>query len=119
MLRQWHPHMLCMIGEAARYTRGGGMVRVPLDHQRKDMISLQWTPISINDHLVQAGHTMLDGLQFVRYLMGLSGKTPCPLLVDVDVWYRLVDIVYGQRTQDWDMRRFLRDIPPLFDVWHA
>ena len=119
MLRRWHPRMMKLIGDAASFSRCSGNVRVPLDHQRESVESLQWTPISINEHLVQSGHSMVDGLQFVRFLMGLSGRTPCPLLVDVDVWYRLIGIVYGQRTQEWDMRAFLQDTPPLFGVWHA
>ena len=119
MLDHWHPHLVSLLDGALRHPRNVTDIRVPLDRRREAVESLQWTPLSVNEHLVQAGPTLVEGLAFVRYLGQLSGQPPTPLLVDVDVWYRIMIMVYGVRHQHWDVRTWLRDVPPLFGVWHA
>ena len=39
--------------------------------------------------------------------------------MDVDVWYRIMIMVYGVWHHHWDVGAWLRDVPPLLGVWHA
>ena len=60
-------------------------IRVPLDHRREPVQSLQRTPLPVNEHLVQAGPTLVEALDLVRKLNHISGQPPTSLLVDADV----------------------------------
>jgi hypothetical protein len=60
----------------------------------------------------------LDLVQFVRDLGGHVAR-PAPLLLDINVHYRLLKLCYGQSMVQWDYRHHLRHHPPLFGCWHA
>jgi hypothetical protein len=93
-------------------------MRIPLDVRRRQGRSLQWRPFSLNDNLVQSNKELIDLLQFVSYV-GQHVALPMPVLMDINVHYRLMKMCYGERMLQWDMRGMLRNHPPLFGVWHA
>ena len=54
----------------------------------------------------------------MRYLSQLLEATLMPLLVDVDVWYCMLNMVNGL-LQQYDVRACLQDQPLLFRVWQG
>ena len=40
------------------------------------------------------------------------------LLVDKNLWYRQVKLVYGREAQRWDAATALETLPPLYGIWH-
>ena len=45
-------------------------------------------------------------------------SVPAPLVVDENLHYRLLKVVYGQTYQEFDPRPLLQEFPPLYGVWH-
>ena len=42
-----------------------------------------------------------------------------PLLVDENIHYRILKLLYGAKNQRWNMRAYLRYVPVIHGVWHA
>ena len=82
-------------------------MRIPLDVRRISGRSLQWHPLSVNNHRVQTNHELVQLLQFVAFVGGHVHARP------INVHYRLAKMFYGQRTQRWDTRGSMRNHPLL------
>ena len=93
-------------------------MRIPLDVSRRQGQSLQWRPFSLNDNLVQTNRRLVDLLKFVSFI-GQHAQLPTPVLMDINIHYRLMKMCYGERMLRWDVCGVLRNHPPLFGVWHA
>jgi hypothetical protein len=93
-------------------------VRVPLDVRRQWVRSLQWRPLSVNEHRVQNNADLVDLMGFVRYV-GRHTARPAPLLLDINIYYRMMKMCYGEKMLRWDVPYALRHHPPLFGCWHA
>ena len=42
-----------------------------------------------------------------------------PLLVDDNIYYRILKFLYAAKNQRWNMRAYLRYVPVVYGVWHA
>jgi hypothetical protein len=91
--------------------------RVPLDVMRGRVRRVRWLPLALSGTTVQQNPNLIDLLEFVKDARLQSGKM-VPLLVDLDLWYRLVKMVYGRNMVSWNMRQTLRATPLLYGVWH-
>ena len=61
---------------------------------------------------------LLRVLRFLRDRVLPHVRGPLPLLVDENLWYRHVKLVYGREAQRWDAAAALEGLPPLYGVWH-
>jgi hypothetical protein len=93
-------------------------IRVPLDLQRTDMRSLQWRPLTLCELNVSATVDLLELLDSVREVQRHTGRQT-PLLVDENIHYRVMRMLYSAPFVRMDVHRYLADVPLLYGVWHA
>jgi hypothetical protein len=92
--------------------------RIPLDLPRPAARAPVWTPLSVSDDIVSAQVGLLRVLRFLREGVLTHVRPPLPLLVDTNLWYRQLKLVYGRGAQRWDGAAALEGLPPLYGVWH-
>ena len=94
--------------------------RVPLDVPRDQARAPVWRPFSLSSDVVSSQVGMLRVLRFLRDgVLPHVAPQPClPLLVDENLWYRQLKLVYGREAQQWDAATALGQLPPLYGVWH-
>ena len=90
-------------------------IRVPLDVQRKGMHSLQWLPYQLTEETVGSSLDLLTIMQSLESLQRHS-KRAVPLLVDMNIHYRLMKLMYGQSTEKFDYDQSLLMTPVLYGV---
>jgi hypothetical protein len=93
-------------------------IRVPLDVQRSEMRSLQWLPYLLTEETVGTQVDLLailDGLQ----VLNNQTKRAVPLLVDMDIHYRILKLIYGGGLVKFDYARNLRLTPIIYGVCHG
>ena len=90
-------------------------IRVPLDVQRSAMRSLQWTPYLLTEQTVSSQSDLLDILKDLEPLR-VHSRSVLPILVDMDIHYRIMKVMYGQSTSKWDFRGFLAQTPVLYGI---
>ena len=90
-------------------------IRVPLDVHRTGMRSLQWTPYLLTEYTVSS---QCDLLQILDDLDSLQQHTKrvLPLLVDMDIHYRVMKLIYGVSTSSFDMGKKLSLRPVMYGV---
>ena len=93
-------------------------VRVPLDVQRTGMRSLRWHPLSLTEQTVSANVDLLELLETARQVQRRTTRQ-LPLLVDENIHYRVLRLLYATPFQDYDVRRYLADLPLVYGIWHA
>ena len=91
--------------------------RVPLDVMRPPQRRVHWLPFGVSGCSVQSNANLVDLLQMALDVRRHSGR-PMPLLLDLDIWYRLVKLSYAANAVRWNVTYLLRQLPPLYGVWH-
>ena len=91
-------------------------IRVPLDVHRSGMRSLQWTPYVLTEYTVSLQADLLHILGDLESLQKHT-KRVLPLLVDMDIHYRVMKLVYGASTSTFDMGKRLSFMPVMYGVW--
>ena len=91
--------------------------RVPLDVMRPPQQRVQWMPFGVSGCAVQSNTNLIDLLALAQDVRRQSGR-PLPLLLDLDLWYRLVKLSYAPNAVRWKMSLVLRQLPLLYGVWH-
>ena len=97
-----------------------GNVRAPLD-VRRDTRTVQarvWRPFALSKEKVNGGVGLLNLLQFAKDRAQQTNRV-LPLLVDKNIQYRILKLLYGANNQRWNMRAYLRYVPVVYGVWHA
>ena len=92
-------------------------VRVPLDIPRPARRRLQWEPLALSQSRVGVGVELLSVLEDIRRVQQHVGGV-MPLLVDEKVHHQVMRLLYSPLYWDWDCRRWLRQVPVLYGVWH-
>jgi hypothetical protein len=72
----------------------------------------------LSDNTVSASDDLLRILEQVMEVQQRSGLD-MPLLVDENIHYRVLRLLYGRPFQKYDVHRYLRRLPLLFGIWHA
>ena len=108
------------MGYADGCTPDAGNVRAPLD-VRRDARTVQapvWRPFALSKEKVTCGVGLLNLLHFARDVAQQTNRV-LPLLVDENIHYRVLKLLYGAKNQRWNMRAYLRYVPVVYGVWHA
>ena len=90
-------------------------IRVLLDVQRTNMRSLQWLPYILTKETVG---TQVDLLAILEGLQTVHNQTrrAVPLLVDMDIHYRILKLIYGCGLSNFDYARALRLTPIIYGI---
>ena len=96
-----------------------GDIRVPLDIVRHGVRSLQWTPLQLVEESVGTREGFLHLLHHVHSVWLPQCRTPLPVLVDLNLYYRHMKIMYGLHYRRWAYAEHFRHMPMLFGVWHS
>lgn len=95
------------------------VLRVPLDIRRPHVDVPAWEPYGIWQENISSA----PGLQQIvrRLLVIASQRSVCtPVLLDVDIYWRVLKLVYVQTSgSQFPIRRAMRQIIPFFGIWHA
>ena len=114
------PQNLRDIGYADGCVPDTGNVRAPLD-VRRDARTVQapvWRPFALSNEKVTGGVGLLNLLHFAKNIAQQTNRD-LPLLVDENINYRILKLLYSAKNQRWNMRAYLRYVPVLYGVWHA
>ena len=82
------------------------------------MRSLQWRPLTLSEQNVSATVDLLELLQTARDVQQRTGRL-MPLLVDENIHYRVMRMLYSAPFARFDLHEYLGEIPLLYGVWHA
>ena len=108
------------MGFADRWAPDTGNVRAPLD-VRRDAWTVQaplWRLFALSKEKVTGGVALLNLLHFAKDVAKQT-NTVLPLLVDENIHYRILKLLYGAKNQRWNMRAYLPYVPVVYGVWHA
>ena len=93
-------------------------IRVPLDLRRFGVTTMPWMPYVLLDADIKATGGLASAVQAVlglqRTTMGL-----CCMLMDVNIFWRLVRLVYCVQYTSCNMLGELADCVPVLGIWHA
>eukprot|EP00667_Euglena_gracilis_P015597 EG_transcript_16241 len=106
------------VGRIGRMQLSETSIRVPLDVARTNMRSLQWRPLSLTEQVVSANLDLLLVLQTARSLQHLT-RRQTPLLVDENIHYRCLRLLYSASASRYYVSRYLAEVPLLYGIWHA
>jgi hypothetical protein len=95
---------------------GPSLIRVPLDIHRDGIRSLQWTPYLLTELTVSSQADLLSILHDLDEMQRHT-RRPLPLLVDMDIHYRVMKLVYGVSTSGFNMALKMNQVPVLYGVY--
>ena len=93
-------------------------IRAPLDVRRVGVRPLQWRPFSVTGTTVGSTKGLLEMIQFMK-MVASHTAAPMPLLVDINLWYRVQRLMYNPEFVAWEVEAVLDRMPPVFAMWHA
>ena len=73
--------------------------------------SLQWQPYCLSAAVISTQEGLLNTLRDCEVVMEHSAS-PMLLLMDVDLHYCVLKLVYGEKTQGYATRALLQQMPP-------
>jgi hypothetical protein len=79
------------------------------------MRSLQWMPYVLTEESVSSQAELLSILRGVRPLQNQTRRA-VPMLVDMDIHYRIMKLIYGSQMQTYDFGLFMSLTPVLYGV---
>ena len=93
-------------------------IRVPLDIQRMGMRSVQWLPYVLTEESVSSQLDLLNILQGLKAVQDQTRRV-VPLLVDMDIHYRILKLIYGSANKEFNFRMKMLLTPVLYGVCHG
>ena len=78
----------------------------------------EWRPFALSKEKVTGGVGLLNLLHFAKDVAQQTNRV-LPLLVEENIHYRILKLLYGAKNQRWNMRAYLRYVPVVYGVWHA
>ena len=94
--------------------------RVPCDVARYQVSIAPWRPYAVRPESVSTTGgllQLLDGIHTIRRDTG--NVDTLPLLVDVDIFYRIMKLMLSETWVAYPLRQYLQGHPLLFGVWHG
>ena len=98
---------------------GADSLRVPIDIPRDQVRTPQWMPLGVYDLRVGMQSDLVKVLQNVVQVVCGRARGPTPLLVDINIHYRLLRLMFNRAYVEWDVLGDMMQSPPVFGVWHA
>ena len=83
------------------------------------MVSLPWTPLVLSDVTVSSNEGLLLVLEQCQVICSRTKCGVAPLLVDVNIHYRVLKMACSRTMVEWDIPALLKCLPPVFGLWHA
>ena len=77
-----------------------------------------WRSFPLSKEKVTGGVVLLNLLHFAKDTAQQTNRV-LPLLVDENIHYRILKLLYGAKNQRWNMRVYLRYVPVVYSVLHA
>ena len=77
-----------------------------------------WRPFALSKEKVTSGVGLVNLLHFAKDTAQQTNRV-LPLLVDENIHYRILKLLYGAKNQRWNMRAYLRYVPVVYGVLHA
>ena len=108
------------MGYADGCVSDAGNLRAPLD-VRRDSAAVQtpvWRPFALSKEKMTGGVGLLKLLQFAKDTAQQTNRV-LPLVVDKNIHYMILKLLYGAKNQRWNMPAYLRHVPIAYGVWHA
>ena len=93
-------------------------IRVPLDLQQGSRPRMQWRPWSVEQLQVGSNADLLKLVLDVCDIQRHS-RHDLPLLVDENIHYRLLRLMYSSHLQHCDVGDVLQRVPLVYGVWHT
>ena len=93
-------------------------IRVPLDIVRERAKGQKWHPYKLTDTVLGSMKGVLEMLNEVQEVKDVSGR-PVPVLMDENVHYRLMRMLYSKTFSQYRVRETLNEQVFLYGVWHA
>ena len=110
-------------GPADLIYRGGRKlyeeVRCPLDVRRKNPTHVPWYPKNLINHNVTSNAGLVAVLQHIAEYRRPIGQATLPVLMDINIFWRVMKLTYHRSTPGVALRPALSRICPLFGLWHA
>jgi hypothetical protein len=92
-------------------------VRVPMDIRRRDVRSLQWRPLALLGVNCSATEALPVLIRTAVDMHAVTRK-PVPVLLDINLHYRLCKCLYAVSHAPFAFSRAMQSMPLLFGVWH-
>jgi hypothetical protein len=92
-------------------------IRVPLDIHREGR-PLQWKPLALTSDVIGSQVGLLNCFHLLQTIASTT-TSPTPLLVDVNIHYRLQKMLFNPAYSKWDVAARLSRTPPVFAIWHV
>ena len=110
--------LLQVVGDVTERTVLRDEIRVPLDVPREGVRSLQWTPLALSPLCCSNSNDFVLLMEFLRDTVLRHCRSPLPVLMDVNLFYRHMKLCYAKRYSQWRYREHFRFCPPLYGAWH-
>ena len=94
-----------------------GDIWAPLDTRRHTVRSVPWQPLMLSD--LETGR-QTDMVQLMSLLMQFQHRTQhvLPVLVDMNIHYRAMKMVYSVTYAKYDIKKWLVKTPIVYGIWH-
>ena len=97
-----------------------GSTRVPCDIVRENVSMAPWRPYAVRTEGVGTTEGLLQLLDIIDGIHADTGDShTMPLLVDVDIFYRILKLMLSETWVAYPVRASLVGRPLLFGVWHG
>ena len=96
-----------------------GTLRVPLDVVRVVRTGVAWVPQSLGEYNISETRGMTTAIHAALCRLRSANQPMSPILVDLDIYYRLLGAAYWRPCADLPMRSLMRPLPLLFGICHA
>ena len=93
-------------------------LRVPCDVRRVGARNIGWTPWAVNGANIGSTVGMLESLDEIMAVQRQYQKVT-PILVDVNVYYRILKMLYHRDVVPLNLRGACENHPLVFGLWHA
>ena len=93
-------------------------IRVPCDLRRLGVHPVQWHPFGIEKNNISTSDGLILDLMHMQDVVKKL-HVRVTLLLDINVYYRIMKLVYSVTFVQFNLRAALRDIDMVFGVWHA
>lgn len=94
-------------------------LRVPCDVKRTGVRAMDWWPYDIQALNISTSEGLVSVLAYVKQQSALLKLQLSPVLCDVNIFWRILRLMFSQSYVCLDVHASLRDVPLVFGMWHC